>query len=446
VTDPNRTRRIQQSIGAIALAAIALTGCGTIAPTANESTADGSSTIQTLAAPVRYDYILTAKITTADTKASVEKLYGGKVVSFRPDLGTAVLGLSTSTVTNKTNVLAIESNKNKIRPPEASTTAKGAGWTSWSSGWTSWSGGWSAWGSGTGTSLTPAENQALWNKIRLPQAQTLGDKGGLGVTVAVIDTGIDLTHPGFQGHLVPASDMYDWIDGDTVPQDVQGGTNEGYGHGTAVAGIALQVAQKITIMPLRVLDPSGYGDVTNVVAAIVWAVNHGAKVINLSLGATYNKALDTAIKGATASGVFVIASSGNTGDENVTYPAADSESVNTWGNYTVGVGSVSSSDTKSVFSTYGTNLEMVAPGEYVYTMAPGGMLAAWSGTSMAAPMVTGGMALALGQRSNVTVKNMATDVAATADNVDALNTSLSSGSLGSGRLNLERFMAKVLLY
>jgi thermitase len=444
VTNPIRTKRIQQSIGVTALAAIALTGCGTSALPANESTGGGSNTIQTLAAPVRYDYVLTAKITTADTKVSLEKLYSGKMISFRPDLGTAVLGLNTSTVTNKTNVLAIEANKNKIRPPETSATAKGAGWTAWSGGWTSWSGGWTSWSGGTGTSLTPTENTTLWNKIRLPQAQTLGNKGGLGVVVAVIDTGIDLTHTAFAGHLVSTTDMYDWIDGDTVPQDVSGGTNEGYGHGTAVAGIALQVAQKITIMPLRVLDPSGYGDVTNVIAAIDWAVTHGAQVINLSLGATYSKALDNAIQGASAKGVFVIASSGNTGNQNVTYPASGTEAVNTWGIYSVGVGSVNSSDTRSVFSTYGTNLEMVAPGENVYTTAPGGLLAAWSGTSMAAPMVTGGMAL--GQRAYTTVKNMALDMVATADNVDALNSTLSGGSLGTGRLNLEKFMTKVLAY
>lgn len=99
-----------------------------------------------------------------------------------------------------------------------------------------------------------------------------------------------------------------------------------------------------------------------------------------------------------------------------------------------------------MFSTYGTNLEMVAPGENVYGPAPGGQLAAWSGTSMAAPMVSGGLALAIGQRtySATSYKTLAKDVPATADGIDALNTSLTAGSLGLGRLNLERYRTKVL--
>jgi subtilisin family serine protease len=241
--------------------------------------------------------------------------------------------------------------------------------------------------------------------------------------------------------------MFDWIDGDSIPQEVAGSTNEGYGHGTSVAGIALQVAENAKIMPLRVLDSSGYGDVSNVAAAIDWAVAHGAQIINLSLGANYLKSLDQTISSATSKGVFVIAASGNTGDSNVAFPASDSEGLTSTAGMRIGVGSVGVTDVKSVFSTFGTNLEMVAIGEQVFGPAPGNQLAAWSGTSMATPMVSGGLALALGQRSyGAATKNLGVDVVNTADNVDALNSGLTPGVLGTGRLNLERFIQKALAY
>jgi thermitase len=423
-----------------------LSSCGT----ATISNQDSTLTDTTRVAPIRFDKILTVSITSSDLRSSVEKLYGGKVVTWHPESSFATLGLST-TVANalkaSTKIIALETNKNLIRPPETSKNAAALGTATWSSGWSTWGSGWSTWGSGAGSSLTPTENQAIWNKIRLPQARAIATNIGSGIKIAIIDTGIDLQHPAFQNRMVAASDMFDWIDGDSVPQEVSAGTNEAYGHGTSVAGIALQVAENAKIMPLRVLDSSGYGDVSNVAVAIDWAVAHGAKIINLSLGADYLKSLDQTISSATSKGVFVIAASGNSGDTNVNFPASASEGLTSTAGMRIGVGSVGVTDVKSVFSTYGSNLEMVAVGELVYGPAPSNQLAAWSGTSMATPMVSGGLALALGQRDyGGLTKNLGADVVNTADNVDAQNTSLISGLLGTGRLNLERFMQKTLTY
>ena len=105
---------------------------------------------------------------------------------------------------------------------------------------------------------------------------------GEGVKVAVIDTGIDLDHPGFAGRLAPAGEWRDYVDGDDFPMDEPGGA--GFGHGTAVAGIIVQVAPNATILPIRVLAPDGRGDVDDVVTAIDHAITVGAQVINLSLG------------------------------------------------------------------------------------------------------------------------------------------------------------------
>lgn len=425
-----------------------LSSCGT---TATPIESDSSVTTDTTrVTPSRYDKILTVSIVATDLRSSVEKLYGGKVTTWHPESGFATLGLSTtvaSALKPSSKIIALEANKNAIRLAETAATAKSLGVSTWSSGWSTWGSGWSVWGSGTGSSLTPTENQAIWSKIRLPQALALATNAGMGIKIAVIDTGIDLQHSAFQNRLVASSDMYDWIDGDQTPQEVAGGTNEGYGHGTSVAGIALQVAENAKIMPLRVLDSSGYGDVSNVAAAIDWAVAHGAQIINLSLGADYLKSLDQTISSATSKGVFVIAASGNTNDTNVTFPASVAEGATLTAGMRIGVGSVGLTDVKSVFSTYGTNLEMVAIGEQVYGPAPGNQLAAWSGTSMATPMVSGGLALALGQRSyGAATKNLGVDVVNTADNVDSLNSGLALGVLGTGRLNLERFIQKALMY
>jgi thermitase len=423
-----------------------LSSCGT----ATISNQDSAFIDTTRVAPTRYDKILTVSITSSDTRPSIEKLYGGKVVTWHPESAFATLGLST-TVANalkaSTKIIALETNKNSIRPPETAKTAAALGTATWSSGWSTWGSGWSTWGTGLGSSLTPTENRAIWDKIRLPQARAIATNIGSGIKIAVIDTGIDLQHPAFQNRMVAASDMFDWIDGDSIPQEVSGGTNEAYGHGTSVAGIALQVAENAKIMPLRVLDSSGYGDVSNVASAIDWAVAHGAKIINLSLGADYLKSLDQTISSATSKGVFVIAASGNSGDTNVNFPASASEGLTSTAGFRIGVGSVGVNDVKSVFSTYGSNLEMVAVGELVYGPAPSNQLAAWSGTSMATPMVSGGLALALGQRDyGGLTKNLGTDLVNTADNVDAKNSSLAPGVLGVGRLNLERFMQKASTY
>jgi thermitase len=429
----------------VCLVGAMLSSCGT------PPNQDPSVLIETTrVAPTRFDKILTVTIASGDLRSSVEKLYGGKIITWHPESSFATLGLST-TVANalkpSTKIIALEANKNSIRPPETAKNASALGLSAWGSGWSTWGSGWSVWGSGAGSSLTPTENQAIWDKIRLPQARAIATNIGAGIKIAVIDTGIDLQHPAFQGRMVAASDMFDWIDGDQTPQEVSGGTNEAYGHGTSVAGIALQVAENAKIMPLRVLDSSGYGDVSSVAAAIDWAVAHGAQVINLSLGADYLKSLDQTISSATNKGVFVIAASGNSGDTNVNFPASAAEGTSNTTAMRIGVGSVGVTDVKSVFSTYGSNLEMVAIGEWVYGPAPSNQLAVWSGTSMATPMVSGGLALALGQRDyGLFTKNLGLDLVNTADSVDGKNLGLTSGFLGTGRLNLERFMQKTLTY
>jgi thermitase len=163
------------------------------------------------------------------------------------------------------------------------------------------------------------------------------------VKVAVIDTGIDLSHPAFVGKLAPSTEWKDFVDGDATPQEVAGG--KGYGHGTSVAGVILQVAPNAVILPVRVLEPGGTGDLDKVIMAVDWAIQKGAKVINLSLGTDVDyAAFKEMINVADTKGIAKIASSGNNGSKGVEVPAK-------YGTHVIAVGSVSSTGEQSVFSS-----------------------------------------------------------------------------------------------
>jgi subtilisin family serine protease len=381
-------------------------------------------------------------LSATDTPASVSALHGATVISWHPEDGYAMLGFE---ISSQALALGAQPPRDYRAPSAEDPKAYGlsswsSGWNVWSNGWNVWSSGWTVWGGGSGSTM-PGQNALVWQRIRLPQAVRLAPKAGEGVIVAVIDTGVDLQHPALQGALTPSNTWWDWVGGDATPQDESGGSS--FGHGTCVAGIVLQVAPKAKIMPLRVLAPDGMGATASVIAAIDWAVARGAKIINLSLGTTWDRNLDRAIDSATKRGVFVVASTGNTGDQNVTYPANETTRSGSWGDMSLGVGSSNVSDRKSAFSTWGYGtVEMVAVGEGVSSPAPGRRMATWNGTSMAAPMVSAGLALALGQRSFSDLRRVGREIAADGDSL--FFTDPDFGWVVGGRLNLETFLLSVL--
>jgi hypothetical protein len=385
----------------------------------------------------RYDYAVSVAVKPGDTAAALEQQYAGRVLVWHPESSFAILGTNTAPTSTDPAVTGITSNRDAQSAPEinlermpvgvtpASATnvggwaAWGGGWTAWSGGWTAWSGGWTAWSGGTNSVPTlPSDNRARFLQIKLPQGQALSRQFGQGIKVAVIDTGIDLNHPMFQGRLAPSSEWMDYVDFDMTPQEVQpaSGTSA-YGHGTAVAGLILQVAPKATILPIRVLGPDGSGDTTNVVAAIDWAIQKGAKVINLSLGTTVNDSvLQAQVNYATSLGVYVVASAGNTGDTKVTYPAGWAKSGSN-SKYLLSVGSVSQGLAMSTFSCSGTALEFVALGEFMYSAAPDNRMGYATGTSFAAPQVAGSVALALSDTATANRGNMESYLSSSAQSV-----------------------------
>lgn len=271
----------------------------------------------------------------------------------------------------------------------------------------------SAWaiGGDSGTYATQWNTRAL----RLPEAHARST--GAGVTVAVLDTGVDEQHPALAGRLLPG---FDFVDFDALPREAGNVGDWGYGHGTHVASLVAQVAPGSRIMPIRVLDAQGMGNIWVLAEGLLHAVDpdrnpatdDSADVINLSLGTTRVTELlrdvlgivacddDTeddddddasddadALRCKTSGGAVVVSAAGNSGDETRHYPAAEAVKG------TLSVAASTEAGRLAEFSTRGDWVQAAAPGEHVYGAVPGGAYAVWSGTSMAAPMAAGVAAL-----------------------------------------------------
>ncbi len=256
--------------------------------------------------------------------------------------------------------------------------------------------------------------------VSLGVDRVAGFATGEGIVVAVLDTGFQLDHPMLAGSFTNV--RYDFVDRDADPTDVKDGldndgnrlVDEAYGHGTHVTGIIRLIAPNAKIMPLRVLNAEGDGNMANLVAAIDFAVQNGAKVINLSLGATKDNAqLQAAVQRAYARGVLVIAAAGNLDLWPKQYPAANSCAV-----------AVTSSGQAQNFINKLTNgmatwIDFAAPGENIYSTFPGSTYATWSGSSMATPIVSASAALVWSRYPNASPKQVMQLMNATSDVVKA---------------------------
>jgi hypothetical protein len=351
--------------------------------------------------------VASVEIAADATQAEIEKEFGGTAFIFKPEAGFAILGFKEGQLTT----LNTTTNIGNYASPEVSASGRNAwaaGRNAWGGGLNAWAGGKNAWAGGFGD-IAPGENNTAWDQINLREAHAISRKFGQGIKVAVIDSGVDLNHPVFSGNLTPSSEWKDFVDNDSYPMDVSGG--DGYGHGTAVASIILQVAPKATILPIRVLNATGVGDTDNVALAIDWAVQKGAHIINISLGSReWDNALFSMAGYANSRGIMIFASSGNYGgNETMTYPGGFSWQGGSVHGKTLGIGSITSSNTLSSFTSYGYNLYGVAPGEGIAAAYPGNQMAGVTGTSFAAPLFTGAGALALSEMSTTTNRATLTD-------------------------------------
>lgn len=341
-------------------------------------------------------YVLTVPLKGSESQSEVLEQYGGEAVVWRPEAGFAILKLSAEEKAKLKGEISAQAETNStLSAPEvmaSSLSVWGGGVDLWGGGWNTWAGGWNTWAGGSTIPALPGENRHAWMRITLPQAFALSKNYGAGMKVAVIDTGLDTAHPMFSGRLASSSEWKDFVGNDTNPQEVSGGN--AYGHGTAVAGLILQIAPRAKILPIRALRPDGSGDVASVAAAIDWAVQKNARIINLSLGTNVDvTALKTAVNYATSLGIYVVASAGNEGSTNsITYPAAYATTV-TNEKYLISVGSTQGNSSMSTFSNRSAALEIAAPGENMYTAYPGSQIVSATGTSFAAPLICGMIAL-----------------------------------------------------
>lgn len=272
-------------------------------------------------------------------------------------------------------------------------------------------------------------NQFAFEQIGLNSAAITVTGGGL--IVAVIDSGVSLSHPALAGHLLAGRDF---VDNDLVADEEPGGS--GWGHGTHIAGIIAHMAPDAQILPVRVLDPQGRGNSFAVASALEWAVGQGADVINLSLGGdTDSRLLHEAVQWTIDQGVAVVAAAGNSASSLPHYPAAY-EPV-------VAVSGVDSDGVKASFANYSSDwVDVAAPAVGITStiVGPeGDGYAGWSGTSMATAFVSGALALERQLYPNASVAELVQMVQARASNLDAQNPAY-PGALGGGLLDVSALL------
>jgi len=235
--------------------------------------------------------------------------------------------------------------------------------------------------------------------IRLQEGQTKFGAYGMGI-VALIDTGVDASHPALRYAMTPGYDF-------TAEQPSAGAANApvarpnnfdstaavvdnpdaSFGHGTMVAGIIHLVAPRAKIMSLKAFRADGTAYLSDVLSSIYYATRSGARVINMSFSmASSSTELKAALDYAVNRQLICVASAGNDGRETIVYPAGFDN--------TIGVASTNLNDNRSSFSNYGDTLVWVAaPGEEIITTYPSGRYAAGWGTSFSVPFVSGAAAL-----------------------------------------------------
>jgi subtilisin family serine protease len=169
-----------------------------------------------------------------------------------------------------------------------------------------------------------------------------------------------------------------------------------FGHGTMTSGLVHLVAPEAKILPLKAFSANGTGYLTNIIAALYYAVQHQANVVNMSFDlSSSSSALSRAVSYANKAGVVLVAAAGNGNTSSRVYPAAFSGSV-------VGIASTTDWDKRSSFSNYGSaDVWIAAPGENIISTYPGGTYGSESGTSFSAPLVAGTVALMLSAKSSL---------------------------------------------
>ena len=327
--------------------------------------------------------------------------------------------------------------------------------------------------------LNPINAKAAWSKALVVREQEFNSRQSV---IAVLDSGVDLNHPDLKGQIwrnkkeiandqvdndnngytddITGWDFVEW-DNDPNPSFTFGFDESAIKHGTIVASLAAATSHNnqgiagvswfSQIMPLRVLDSSGAGDIYTVIQAINYAVSNGADIINMSfIGSHFEANWFSAIRNAYNKNVLVVAAAGNTDpavngvnlDLHKYYPVCfDGDNGE---NFVIGVAAVGKDLKKSSFSNYGSCIDITAPGEdfyaaQVYNPKFSGFSnyydGYWSGTSLSAPLVSGTLALIKALRPSLTASQIRDFVFEGASDIDQYNAEFKN-KLGAGMLDV----------
>lgn len=227
------------------------------------------------------------------------------------------------------------------------------------------------------------DQQRELQSIQAPEAWTIS-QGDSNIKIAILDSGIDSKHEDLASKIVAEENFTD------------SDTQDKYGHGTAVAGIAAAIANNdigiagvgynASLMDVKVLNDKGEGSYAWIVQGIIWATDNGANIINLSMaGGVDSPDLKKAIDYAWSNGVLIVVAAGNSGSNTATFPAAYEQCI--------AVAATDRDDRRYTYSDYGPWIDVAAPGQ-AYTTLTGNDYGNMAGTSIAAPYVSGLAALA----------------------------------------------------
>ena len=262
-----------------------------------------------------------------------------------------------------------------------------------------------------------------WHLPKIAAPAAWDTSTGAGTIIAILDTGIDASHPDLAAQLVPGWNFY----------DNNSNTTDVHGHGTAVAGAAAAAANNGTgvasvawgarLMPVRIADANAYAYWSTVAQGLTWAADHGARVANISyVGVAASSTVKSAAQYMRSKGGVVAVCAGNNGiDEGI----ASTDAM-------IVVSATDSADAKTSWSSYGSFVDVAAPGLNIYTTARGGGYQYWSGTSLASPIVAGVAALVKALRPDFTAAQVESAVFASAVDLGAAG---KDSVFGFGRVN-----------
>ncbi|OLD23946.1 MAG: hypothetical protein AUJ02_09350 [Chloroflexi bacterium 13_1_40CM_3_65_12] len=282
------------------------------------------------------------------------------------------------------------------------------------------------------TAASPSDPlySSQWNLPQIGWDHVYGSVTPTGTaTIAILDTGVDASHPDLAGRVLPGYSAFAGSDPLTDPN----------GHGTEMAGITVAVTDNqtgvagvaysgVSIIPVQVLDSAGVGQDSDIVNGVIWAADNRASVILMPFSNSgFSQNLQDAISYAWSKGAVLVAATGNDGSPNATYPAGDAD--------VVGVSATDPTDALWSGSNYGVDTFIAAPGVNIPTTNPGGTYTTISGTSASSAMVAG---VAAFERAVDPAASNAVIVGRLAHDADPAGT---AGQTGNGRVNMQRVVA-----